>query len=66
MRIIHDVAGGQTTMQRVVHADTIGAREQARDFHNLQARRLWKSENLQHRCCSNYISGEKRIVRVPK
>jgi hypothetical protein len=44
---------------RLVHADTIRAREQARDFHNLQARRLWKSENLQHCCCSNYMPGGK-------
>lgn len=28
----------------LVHSDTIGVTEQARDFHNSPARRLWKSE----------------------
>ena len=44
-------------MPASVHADTIGAREQARDFHNLQARRLWKSENLQHRGVNRLFAG---------
>src|SRR5260370_39494979 len=35
-------------------------------FHNPHARRLWKSENPQHLCCSNYMqqlcNGEREFV----
>jgi hypothetical protein len=31
------------------------AAKQARDFHNAEARLLWKSKLLQHLCCSDYI-----------
>ena len=37
----------------------VGAK-QARDFHSAEARRLLKSNILQHLCCSNYIQGGPR------
>src|SRR5947209_15477968 len=40
-----------------VHPDTHVRARQAFDFHNASARRLWKSEYLQHLCCSNYTKG---------